>query len=263
MHLRLTPFPDINEALAALESKIRGVLEQNLLGVYVVGSLALGDFDPAHSDIDIIVVTGEGLPASRVDALKTLHQHFASEPSPWARKLEVVYAPRAALRVPFKPLPGHVPQLEKGTELFIGPLEDGWVFQCWTLRERGLVVSGPDTSALAIVTPRAAMAEAVRAVAAQWLDDVEHDPTWLPWLRERENHGFVVQTLCRLLYSLKTGEVTSKPHALAWGAQTLGEPWASLVTTMGKTGELEDETVAATLAFIRYTYEAGRRELET
>lgn len=245
----------------ALESKIRGVLEQRLLGIYVVGSLAIGDFNPSSSDIDIVVVTDETLEASRFAALQAMHADFAKYASPWARKLEVVYAPKAALRVPFKPLPSNAPQLEKGTALFTAPLEDGWVFQCWTLRERGLIVCGPPPEAFDILTPSEAMAEAVRAVAAQWLDDAERDPTWLPWLRERENHRFVVHTLCRLLYSLETGEVTSKPRALAWGAQALEEPWAALVaqTATGKTGKLEDHEVEATLLFIRFTQDASRR----
>ena len=193
-----------------------------------------------------------------------MHEGLAAEPSPWARKLELVYAPRAALQVPFKPLVGDVPQLEKGTALFTTPLEAGWVFPCWTLRERGVLVYGPPLDELGILTPPEAMADAVRAVAAQWLDNAEHDPTWLPWLREKGSHAFVVQTLCRLLYSLTTGEVASKPHALTWAVRTLPEPWAGFVrqTVEGQSEVLGDEMLRATLELIRYTQEAGKRVLE-
>ncbi|NJK45711.1 MAG: nucleotidyltransferase domain-containing protein [Pleurocapsa sp. SU_196_0] len=43
--------------LDALRSGIAGVLGNNLVGVYVRGSLVTGEFDPATSDIDLLVVT--------------------------------------------------------------------------------------------------------------------------------------------------------------------------------------------------------------
>lgn len=259
----VTPFPDINEVLSALRERVEEVLGTHLLGLYVVGSLAVGDFDPVRSDLDFIVVTQTDIGTAHVQALQEMHAQFAEEPSPWAQRLEVIYAPQAALRVEYRPLPGHVPQLEKGTALFTAPLEDGWVFGCWTLRERGLTVCGPPPERLGVVTAQRAMAEAVRAVAAQWLHDAAHDPTWLGWLREREHRLFVVQTLCRMLYSLETGEVTSKPHALSWGKQVLGKPWSALVAqaVRGQPEHLDDETVAAMLDFIRYTLETGQRRL--
>lgn len=247
-----------------MQKDIEAVVDRNLLGIYVVGSLAVGDFNPLSSDIDLIVVMHEDIGLSQFQALQEVHARVAKGSSPWAQKLEIVYAPEAALRVEYRPLPEPVPQLEKGTALFSAPLEEGWVFQCWTLRERGLAVCGPSPDQLDILTEPRAMAEAVRAVAAQWCDDVENDPTWLGWLLEPGNHRFVIQTLCRLLYSLQTGEVTSKPMALAWGERALGEPWATLVakTARGHSEPLDDETLETTLAFIRYTDEAGQRRLE-
>ena len=65
------------------------------------------------------------------------------------------------------------------------------------------------------------MAVAVVTIASEWLDAAHHDPTWLVWLGQRQHHAFVIQTLCRLLYSLATTEVTSKLHAIQWAQHTL------------------------------------------
>lgn len=260
----LTPFDGINEVLSALQQDIESVLGDNLLGIYVVGSLAVGDFSPSRSDIDLIVVTHGDIEPAQVQRLQVMHAQVAKGSSRWSQKLEIVYAPRAALHVVYRPRPEPVSQLEKGTALFSAPLEAGWVFQCWTLRECGLVVCGPPPDQLGIRTEPRAIAEAVRAVAAQWLDDIENDPTWLGWLREPGHHPFVIQTLCRLLYSQKTGEVASKPRALEWGERALAERWGALVakTARGQCEPVDDETLETTLAFIRYTYEAGQHGLD-
>ena len=40
-----------------LQTELQRLLQRNLLGIYLHGSLALGGFNPARSDIDVIVVT--------------------------------------------------------------------------------------------------------------------------------------------------------------------------------------------------------------
>jgi hypothetical protein len=69
----------------------------------------------------------------------------------------------------------------------------------------------------------------------------------------------VVLTLCRLLYTLETGSVASKPAATRWVERTLPSRWSGLVgrATTGQHAsddELEDE-VNTTLALLEYTYE--------
>jgi hypothetical protein len=173
----------------------------------------LGDFDPATSDIDWIVVTDTDLEERLVHDLQMLHTQFAESPSPWATKIEAVYVPYAALCA-HPPTPRTYPQLEKGTPLGHMVLEPGWVFQCWTLRERGIVVAGPHPHLLAAPIKAQDIAAAVVAIAGEWLTLARHDPSWLVWMQEY--HTFVLQTLCRLLYSLAIGEVAS--------------PWYILVT---------------------------------
>jgi predicted nucleotidyltransferase len=42
-----TPYPDVDELLESLHSRIRAVLGERLAGLYLYGSLTTGDFDPA------------------------------------------------------------------------------------------------------------------------------------------------------------------------------------------------------------------------
>jgi predicted nucleotidyltransferase len=47
----------IQSEVNTLQTELQRLLDQNLLGIYLHGSLALGGFQPGRSDIDVIVVT--------------------------------------------------------------------------------------------------------------------------------------------------------------------------------------------------------------
>src|SRR5581483_12314041 len=55
--LHPTAYPQINATLRLLEGDVRAVLGARFAGMYLYGSLASGDFDPATSDVDFLVVT--------------------------------------------------------------------------------------------------------------------------------------------------------------------------------------------------------------
>ncbi|HYN89012.1 MAG TPA: aminoglycoside adenylyltransferase domain-containing protein, partial [Ardenticatenaceae bacterium] len=258
-----TPFAGVNVVLEAFHTHIQALLQGHFLGMYLVGSLALGDFDPSSSDIDFVVVTNTDLAGGLVRGLAEIHAQFAASPSPWATRIEAVYIPRAALRT-HATATRQYPQIEKGTTLAPAALEDGWVFQCWTLRERGLVVAGRTPGELVAPIQAREMHAAVAAIAGGWADAARHDPAWLDWLRHRPHHAFVVQTLCRMLYSLATGAVTSKPRAIEWAQQALGTPWSTFIqrslAARHEAGPLTQSEVDDTVAFIHYTLERSQRE---
>jgi hypothetical protein len=138
-----TPFPDVNAVLHHFAARTRTILESQFLGMYLYGSLDLGDFDPHNSDIDFIVVTKNEVGDNLYTGLQALHAQFDSSDSPWAAKIEAAYIPKEALHHS-APTQAKYPQIEKGTKLVKAPLEMGWAFQLFTLREHGVVIAGPD-----------------------------------------------------------------------------------------------------------------------
>ena len=216
----------MNDALRELLERVQAVLGAHFVGMYLTGSLALGDFDPHTSDIDFVVVTGGTLSDDLVGALRDLHARFDTGGSPWAGKVEAVIFPREALR-PAAPDQRPDPQVEKGRILFVDQLESGWVFQCYILREHGVTLAGPEPRTLIDPLDPDEMRRAVVPIAVIWLGLAHLDPAWLAWLRERENQAFVALTLCRLLYTLDTGAVASKPAAVRWAQQAVGGRWAA------------------------------------
>jgi hypothetical protein len=257
-----TPFADVNGVLGNVLAQIQALLGSHFQGMYLVGSLALGDFDPRSSDIDFVVVTDIDIGDDLFDRLHDIHAQFAAGSSPWAHKIEAIYVSYATLHHG-APSASHYPQIEKGTQLFKAPLESGWVFQCITIRDRGVVVAGPDPRTLVgSIEPRY-LHSAAAEIAGRWLEQAETDPTWLPWLRQRDAQTFVIMTLCRLLYSLTTRSVASKPRAAEWAQKELGQPWGALIErTLAKqhqAGTIAQSEEDETLAFIQFTLEQSKR----
>lgn len=258
-----TSFVEVNATLDEFNSKIGALLGSRFHAMYVIGSLALGDFDPNHSDIDFVVVTDTDLSEAHFRELQAMHAQFAASSSPWAAKVEAVYATRAALRRNIVSS-AQFPQLERGTALFKAALEDGWVFQCHTLREYALVISGPDPRLLIDPIDPQAMRPPVAKIAGLWLEQAQHDPEWLAWVSQRDCQAFVILTLCRMLYSLAAGDVASKPVAARWAQTELGQPWTDLIaSTLARQYEQEQirqSELTDTVAFIRFTVDRSQPE---
>jgi hypothetical protein len=87
--LQTTPEFEAEAAyLPGARDRLREVLGQRLLGVYVGGSYALGDYLPGRSDLDLAAIVRSPLPPSIVDAIvaELRHESLACP----ARGLELV-----------------------------------------------------------------------------------------------------------------------------------------------------------------------------
>lgn len=260
--LHPTPYADVNAALDDLAVSIRAALGNRMSGMYLSGSLALGDFDPLSSDIDTVVVTDAEVGDDLFVALKGVHARFGAGGSPWAERVEVVYVPRCALRYA-APSAASYPQLERGGTLFRDVLESGWAIQRHILREHGVVVAGPVPRTLIPAVDPLDMCRASVGIATAWREQARQDPAWLDWLRNGEAQAFVVQTLCRLLYTLDSGSVASKPGATRWAQKALGKRWAALIErSLARRHDgrgTPESDVDETVALIQFTIERSQQ----
>ncbi len=72
----------IKAEVNTLQSEFLRLLEQKLLGIYLHGSLALGGFQPARSDINVIVVIAEKIDVSLKRKLVELLLRISNMPRP-------------------------------------------------------------------------------------------------------------------------------------------------------------------------------------
>lgn len=240
--------------LAALVPGVQTALAHNLVGVYLRGSLALGDFNPITSDVDFLAVTERPVSDAEFARLADLHARLARLPHKYATHLEGSYIDRAAVRH-FHPDERRHPTV--GTDWAFGWSEhrDNWILELWTVRERGVVLLGPAPETLiAPITP-AQLRDAVRGELAARLRDWAMASEAPDWLLPRHYQAFEIETMCRALYTLAHGELPTKPRAVAWALKTLPAPWQSLVQR-SQTWRADETPAPATvgdvLRFVRW-----------
>jgi Domain of unknown function (DUF4111) len=223
--VRPSGWPEVDRAVARLLAGVVQALGDDLVGLYLSGSLGLGDFDPASSDVDVLVATAGPLPGPAVERLRQLHAALRAEGG-WAARLEVVYLPLAALRR-FDPEDAvRYPIGASDREFALGRQGPTWVLDRWVVREHGLVVAGPDPRELIDPIGPDEVRAAVRAsLAGTWALEGKD----VAWLRPRTYQAFAVLSMCRALYTLEHGEVVSKPAAAAWAGRRLEPPWPDQV----------------------------------
>lgn len=220
------PNEDLQELLQALQAQIPNALENNLEGIYVKGSLALGDFNSETSDVDLLVVTKRDVSEMQFARLDALHRQIQSLPNRYRNDLEVAYIPAAFLNN-FVPGQLHA-SIERGEQLKRKLLGSNWILDFWIVREHGWVLFGPNPKTFIDPIDSAQMRQAVREVMPLWLEWVAtpHDPGWYTWMGTLR---FAVETMCRAMYTFETGQMCSKPVAVRWALVNLPETWQILI----------------------------------
>ncbi len=251
--------PDVGAMLDALLSGIREALGPNLVGVYLRGSLALGDFDPSTSDIDFLAVTECPVSDAEFAALAEMHTRLTGLPNRYVRRLEGSYIDRVALR---RFAPGQRRHPTVGVDWDFGWAEhrDNWVLERWAVRECAVSLLGPDPKDLIDPIPPDELREAVQGELAARLRGWAAEPIGPDWLLPRYYQAFEVETMCRALYTLAHGDLPSKPRAVAWALGALPVPWQSLVeqSQVWRADETADATtLPEVLRFVRWAATEG------
>ncbi|GAA2454860.1 nucleotidyltransferase domain-containing protein [Streptomyces macrosporus] len=172
------------------------------VAVWAHGSLALGDFQPGRSDLDLIAVVDSPLDGERRDRLAGIHRRLLDE-EPAAAKLHCSYLARAALS---EVETGHVTwahgmMLERPvTPVTRRELLDG-----------GLTLHGPPPAELLPPLARGQLEDFIRRdLAEYWLPATSRPLLWLQdvWV----DLGLLV--LARATVTLRDGRLITKGEAL-------------------------------------------------
>jgi hypothetical protein len=281
-----TPFEDLNAVLAHFVKEVRGVLGDNFVGVYLQGSFAVGDADE-HSDCDFIVAVERDLTADEIDKLDAVHKSIHALPyEPWRTRLEGSYAPVTVLRR-LAPEPRDPPgeprgpdwtdpglggaparwypfvYLDHGHQRTARSAHDNTQVVRWSLREKGVVLAGPDPKTLIDpVTPAMLREEVMETM--RLVDQLGLEP-----MSMKAWQSFWVGLHCRMLHTLSTGRVGSKKAATAWALEHLEPRWKPLIAAAQAIKEGPRETameppepaaVEETRAFARHALEKATQE---
>lgn len=244
---------DVAEMLDALLAGAQEALGANLLALYLRGSLVTDDFDPEASDIDFFAVTERRLTAREFAALEALHVDFAAAPNRYGDQLEGPYIDRDAARR-FQPGKRH-PTIARNEPLLWREQYANWILERWMLRAWGVTLLGPEPKALIDPVTGDEIQSAVRANMMRWVEWINQPGALGPSLPCTEM-AYVVETMCRVLYTLATGELAGKPRSVAWALENVPQPWRATVArsqSWRNDQTLDPSVTPEVKAFVRWT----------
>ena len=246
----------LNTVLHELVTGLRALLGDNFLAAYLQGSHGVGDWD-IHSDVDFTVAVEEDIPDAQVPALESLHRRIYALDSEWAKHLEGSYFPRAVLKR-LEAGSGPLLYLDNGSLELIRSQHDNTQVVRWVTREYGIPLFGPPAAELIDPVSADDLRAEVRGVMGEWAAEIftgryAPDSRWA--------QPFAVLSYCRMLHTLKTGRVHSKPAGAVWAQKTLDSRWHDLIRRAWADRPnpsqkvrlpADPDDVAAALDFIRY-----------
>ena len=262
-----TVYPELNAVLRELVESAQAILGERFCGAYLQGSFALGDADE-ESDVDFLIVTHAEVTDAQAAELQAMHERIYVLETPWAQHLEGSYPPGEQLRR-VDPTRSQWLYLDNGATELVRDDHCNTAVVRWTLREHGVVLAGPDPKSLVDPVSAEELRDEVRTALREWVEWArEPHPRFGPGAMSRRQQSLLVLSFCRILHTLETGRVTSKPQAGRWALGALDPEWTGLIRRAlddrpdqwGQVHEQADaRAVARTLAFADYALRAATR----
>jgi len=251
-----TPFRELNQVLDELVTSVRSILGGDFLGAYLHGSFALGEFD-VHSDVDFLVAVEGEVTEAHLAALQAMHGRVYDLDSKWAKHLEGSYFPKTTLRR-YDPASEPLHYLDNtGRELVRSKHDDSLVVR-WIVRECGVVLAGPAPEKLIDLISADDLRVEVISTMHTWAQELFAKPEKM---NNRWYQPFAVVSYCRMLQTLQTGRVGSKPDAVRWALESLDSRWRALIQrawderpdpSLKVRQEADPDEFKLTLDFIKY-----------
>lgn len=257
---------DLKGQVRRLISGLQHALSDNIVGVYLHGSLAMGCFNPLRSDVDLLVAIREGMSSCAKLRLAHLLLGVSRKPYP----LEVSFLAQADLTPCRFPTPFAFHYSEMWRQHFSEQLtsnrgEPDWGWEAQTdpdlaahitiLHHRGVALLGAPIQAVFPPVP------SEDYLAAIW----EHDAKSIVHSIER-SPIYGVLNLCRVLWYVCDGTISSKEEAGIWAAAALPEGFQELVRhalELYRGNTMHEQFDASLLKrFAAYMYDAIGSEIE-
>lgn len=257
--------PEIKVVLDRLVEGAKGILGENFFGAWLQGSSATGHFDE-HSDIDFVIGVERDLTKEEVHSLQKFHRQLYDHASPWAKHLEGSYIPRGILR-DYRLAGKKVWYLDHGSTTFERSAHDNTIAVKWILREKGVVIAGPDPSEVMDPIPVSELRMDIYQTFVNWAKVIFKNPD------EISNHfyqTFAVLSYSRMLNDIRCGDIGSKRDGAEWVKANLDPRWHDLIDrawlgrpnpSLSVKRPAEPEDVQRTIEFIRICLEKARKLL--
>jgi len=206
--------------LDAVAGAVTATAGPALVGLYLYGSLATGDFDEQISDIDLLAVLSSEVSPDLAIRLQRMHDGLAQDNPTWRGRIEVVYVSALGL-ANFRAVPPQIHVISAGEPFHVISAGTDWIITWHPAHNRGITLVGPPAAEVLPDTSFEEYAAAVRNYMRRFRERIPDDAT-------PGSQAFAVLTMCRGLYTGVRGEQVSKLRAAAWAQKEFPE-WAWLI----------------------------------
>lgn len=245
--LNPTAYPQVNTALTEYLAALRAGFGDELLSVYLLGSLSTSSYVPGWSDVNGVAVVKQGDPAQLQARIQVIRQTVLDAHPQWSRLLFACCVPMATLRQ---------------TNWRNQP--EGWsLLDLTNLVEDGLLIWGQE---IGYDLERPTLEELRAGLVAELARQLE-SPAPLPrraprgdeWNSYRQSPTQIVDWLIyptRVLLTWDKGRVGSKPEAVNHYIEEYHGPWEPVLLqadTLRRTGSLDALTPETLMALAGQT----------
>jgi predicted nucleotidyltransferase len=223
------PYPELREVLNIFVDEVTAELGENLVGIYLVGSIASGDFD-SDSDVDFLVVTNTELTEADMIPLQEIQIKIHEINCYPAKHLEGSYISISDLNDWSIVGQKKLYYFDNGSTEYEQSTHDNQWHVRWILRERGITLVGQKPElilqAIALNELRNEIKTTMLQVKRIFEDEIDRP---LSFFNSRFGQSFTVLTYCRMLHTLHTGTVQSKKAGMQWAKQFVDPNWVTLI----------------------------------
>jgi len=201
-------------------SAVQSIIEDNLVGLYLYGSLAMDCYNPRLSDIDIIIVAKERLSEQQRNRIVEYLKGVCSK----GRRIELSIVCEDALRNPRYPMTIDL-HFECWGNIFENERDKEILSNLYTTRERGFCVWGTPTTELFSEIPAEYHLRSV-------IEDIQHTRKYIHEKPERIGYDATVYWIlgsCRILAFIREEKVLSKLEGGNWGIANLPKKYHKLI----------------------------------
>lgn len=218
-------YPSVNEVLVYWTEKVQIITRQNLIGLYLFGSLTFGDFVPKRSDIDLMAVVKKQLSSVELEKIKQLHLDIEKKFPAWKGRVECSYLPKKLINEVLPPKQTR-PYFGGSTWYEEADYGNEWMINQYFLYHHSIALVGPEYKSLMHKPPdiREVQKACVRDLLCEWKPKI-NDPEWL---KNSHYQSYLVLNLCRILYTVHHAKLGSKKVAAEWVKKTFSE-WCELI----------------------------------
>jgi hypothetical protein len=132
----------------------------------------------------------------------------------------------------------------------LGHYGNNYLIELFVLREKVLSIAGPDIKCLIKEISTQSLKAAIQKNLHEYWESNLID---FSKFKRSDYQVFAILTMCRTLYSLETGKITSKIEAAKWAMQRLNTNWKNLIElAIAWEPSQEINKLEETQNFIRY-----------